>query len=248
MVSEATPPKAVAIFGPRRIGKTTLLEQITQGQQTSWYVGEYPGTIEALSFRTQGDVVNALTAAPYLVIDEAHKIPDIGTIVKILVDTNERLANPCRIFLTSSSAIHLQAVKETAVGRVASRQMWPFSLYEMAGKFGWGMVNSFVERFLIYGLMPVSALKPQEARDFLEDYCSGHLLKDFYDLYPEKNPRLVSKIWYVWLITWGRKFPMKAWLRKSESVGTLWKTTFSSLRSAPLSASALPTQEILPMS
>lgn len=194
MVSEATPPKAVAIFGPRRIGKTTLLEQITQGQQTSWYVGEYPGTIEALSFRTQGDVVNALTAAPYLVIDEAHKIPDIGTIVKILVDTNERLANPCRIFLTNSSAIHLQAVKETAVGRVASRQMWPFSLYEMAGKFGWGMVNSFVERFLIYGLMPVSALKPQEARDFLEDYCSGHLLKDFYDLYPEKNPRLVSKI------------------------------------------------------
>lgn len=61
-------------------------------------------------------------------IDEAHKIPDIGTLVKMLVDTNERLPNPCRIFLTSSSAIHLRAVKETAVGRVASRQMWPFSL------------------------------------------------------------------------------------------------------------------------
>lgn len=64
----------------------------------------------------------------------------------------------------------------------------------MAGKFGWGFFNSFVERFLIYGLMPVPALKPQEARDFLDDYCSGHLLKDFYDLYPEKNPRLVAKI------------------------------------------------------
>lgn len=193
-VATATPPKAVAIFGPRRIGKTTLLEQITQGQQTSWYVGEFPGTAEALSFRMPGDVVNLLTAAPNLVIDEAHKIADIGTIIKMLVDTNERLDKPCRIFLTSSSAIHQQTVKETAVGRIASRQMWPFSLYEMAAKFSWGFVNSFVERFLIYGLMPISALKPHETRDFLDDYCAGHLLKDFYDLYPEKNPRLVSKI------------------------------------------------------
>ena len=87
-VATATPPKAVAIFGPRRIGKTTLLEQITQGQQTSWYVGEFPGTAEALSFRTPGDVVNLLTAAPNLVIDEAHKIADIGIIVKMLVETN----------------------------------------------------------------------------------------------------------------------------------------------------------------
>lgn len=194
MVAAATPPKAVAIFGPRRIGKTTLLEQITRGQPTSWFTGELSGTAEALSFRTPGDVVNALTAAPFLVIDEAHKVPDIGTIVKVLVDANERLANPCRIFLTSSSAIHLQSVKETAVGRVASRQMWPFSLHEMAGKFGWGFVNSFMDRFLVYGLMPVSALKPQQARDFLNEYCEGHLLKDFYDQYPEKNSRLVSKI------------------------------------------------------
>ena len=80
------------------------------------------------------------------------------------------------------------------MGRVTSRQMWPFSLYEMALKFGWGFINSFVERFLIYGLMPVPALDPGQARDFLDDYCNGHLLKDFYDLYPEKNPRLVSKI------------------------------------------------------
>lgn len=194
MVEEATPPKAVAIFGPRRIGKTTLLRQITQGQSVSWYIGEYLGTAEALRFHSQGDVVNALTAAPVLVIDEAHKVPDIGTVVKVLVDANEQLQNPCRIFLTSSSALYLQAVKETAVGRVASRQMWPFSLYEMAGKFGWGFINSFVDRFLVYGLMPLSALKPEEARDFLEDYCEGHLLKDFSDLYPEKNSSLVSKI------------------------------------------------------
>lgn len=193
-VAAATPPKAVVLFGPRRIGKTTLLQQITQDKPTSWYTGELSGTEQALTFRTRGDVVNALTASPYLVIDEAHKIPDIRTIVKVLVDENEHLADPCRIFLTSSSAVHLQSVKETALGRVVSRQMWPFSLFEMAQKFGWGFVNSFIERFLVYGLMPVPALKPDEARDFLTEYCEAHLLKDFCDLHPEKNSRLVAKI------------------------------------------------------
>ena len=44
-----------------------------------------------------------------------------------------------------------------------------------------------IERFLIAGLMPVSALKPSQAQDFSDDDCSGHLLKDFYNLHPEKK-------------------------------------------------------------
>lgn len=61
-VEKVAPSRAVAVCGPRRIGKTTLTRRITQGQPTSWYVGEFPGAVEALSFRTQGDLVNALTA------------------------------------------------------------------------------------------------------------------------------------------------------------------------------------------
>lgn len=52
-----------------------------------------------------------------------------------------------------------------------------------------------IERFLIDGLMPISALKPSQAQDFSDDDCSGHLLKDFYNLHPEKkNSRFVYKI------------------------------------------------------
>ncbi len=42
--------------------------------------------------------------------------------------------------------------------------------------------------------MPVAALNPEQAREFLDDYCNGYLLRDFIDLYSEKSPRLVSKI------------------------------------------------------
>lgn len=60
----------------------------------NWYASRYPETAEALRFRTLSDVMNTLTAAPYLIIDGAHLIPDITTIVKVLADANEHLADP----------------------------------------------------------------------------------------------------------------------------------------------------------
>lgn len=91
-------PRAVLLFGPRRIGKTTLIRQIVGNSGCRWINGDMDGAEQALTFRNAGDVRNALTQAPFLVIDEAHKLSDIGTIVKILVDENERLETPCRIF------------------------------------------------------------------------------------------------------------------------------------------------------
>lgn len=191
---EAVPPKAVVVCGPRCVGKTSLIEQITQGWLVSWYAGGRLETNDALCFHTQDDAVNVLTAAPILVIDDAHKIPDIGTIVKILVDVNEQLQKPCQIFLTSSSPIHLLPGPESAVGRTAAWRLWPFSLHEMADKLGWESAAASLDRFLVDGLMPAAALNACEAHDFLDDYCSGRLLQDFYDLYPEQSPELAVKI------------------------------------------------------
>lgn len=103
IVDEATPPKAVAIFGPRRIGKTTMLEKLVGTGVARWYNGDAFGVAEALRFQSPEDAKNALLQAPAIVIDEAHKIPDIGNIVKMLVDVNEHLEKPAKIFVTSSS-------------------------------------------------------------------------------------------------------------------------------------------------
>ena len=101
-VAKATPPKAVAIFGPRRIGKTTMLEQLVGTKAARWYNGDAFGTAEALRFKTPEDAKNALLQAPALVIDEAHKIPDIGNIVKLLVDVNEHLERPTQLLTVLS--------------------------------------------------------------------------------------------------------------------------------------------------
>lgn len=199
-VAKAMPPQAVAIFGPRRVGKTTLLEQLVNKSQARWYDGDAFGTAEALRFNALEDARNALLQAPIIVIDEAHKIPDIGSIVKMLVDANERLEKPVQIFVTSSSPFYLASLKESAIGRVTSRQMWPLSLGEIAEFSSWGRVLERIEHHLIYGLMPPVYTSAEEARGFLTDYCEGLLLRDVFDQLPVRRPdkfrRLVQILAY----------------------------------------------------
>lgn len=187
-VAKSTPPKAVAVFGPRRIGKTTMLEQLVGTKAARWYNGDAFGTAEALRFKTPEDAKNALLQAPALVIDEAHKIPDIGNIVKLLVDVNEHLEKPTQIFVTSSSPFYLSSIKESALGRVVPRQMWPLSVSEIAQFTSWGKVLESIEHYLVYGLMPNAYTNPEEARGFLTDYCDGLLLRDIFDQSPIRLP------------------------------------------------------------
>ena len=187
-VAKATPPKAVAIFGPRRIGKTTMLEQLVGTKKARWYNGDAFGTAEALHFKTPEDAKSALFQAPALVIDEAHKIPDIGSIVKLLVDVNDHLEKPTQIFVTSSSPFYLSSIKESALGRVVPRQMWPLSVSEIAQFTSWGKVLESIEHYLVYGLMPNAYTNPEEARGFLTDYCDGLLLRDIFDQSPIRLP------------------------------------------------------------
>ncbi len=176
-----TPPRAVLIYGPRRIGKSTLLEHLIGKEPRRWFNGDLPETVQELDFKSSGDVLNALLQAPNIVIDEAHKIPNIGNIVKILVDANEKLQTPRRIFITSSSAFYLTAIKESALGRVVSRQMWPFSLNELAREIGWGRLSETIDHRIVYGMMPMVYEDPEKARSYLLDYCEGLLLRDFFE-------------------------------------------------------------------
>jgi hypothetical protein len=187
-IAKEQPPKAVAIFGPRRVGKTTMLEMLVGTAKARWYIGDSPAVQKQLQLQSPGDIRNALLQDPVIVIDEAHKIENIGNLVKMLVDANGHLENPSRIYLTSSSPFYLAAVKESALGRVVSRQMWPLSIREVAEYTSWGHVLNFLDHFMVYGLMPNVYNNQESARGFLEDYCEGLLLRDLLDFNPVRRP------------------------------------------------------------
>ena len=148
----ATPPKAVVIFGPRRVGKTTLIKSLPDLGVTNFLNGDRRRDVQLLQrLESAGDVDVLLNGSDTIVIDEAQRVPNIGLIVKMLVDANEKT----KIFLTGSSSLELaQGVRESAVGRLVNRRLWSLSLNELANEYGWGQVATDIERLMVYGTYP----------------------------------------------------------------------------------------------
>lgn len=88
-----------------------------------------------------------------------------------------------KIFATGSSSLELaKGVKESAVGRLVHRQMWPLSISEIAAAKGWGEISQNIERLMIYGTYPAVFTDPDHAESTLRNYCDGVLYKDLFAL------------------------------------------------------------------
>ncbi len=176
----ATPPKAVAIFGPRRVGKTTLIKSLPDLGVTNFLNGNRRRDVQLLQrLESAGDVDVLLNGSDTIVIDEAQRVPNIGLIVKMLVDANEKT----KIFLTGSSSLELaQGVRESAVGRLVNRRLWSLSLNELANEYGWGQVATDIERLMVYGTYPEVVTSPEEAIGTLMDYVEDIMYKDIFEL------------------------------------------------------------------
>lgn len=183
-ITRETPPKAVVIFGTRQIGKTTLLTELSQYEKSvRWFNGDLITDHRQLQFSSSTDVELTLRQADTIIIDEAQRFPNIGLILKQLVDVNVRLNLGKKIFATGSSSLELaKGVKESAVGRLVHRQMWPLSISEIAAAKGWGEISQNIERLMIYGTYPAVFTDPDHAESTLRNYCDGVLYKDLFAL------------------------------------------------------------------
>lgn len=183
-ITRETPPKAVVIFGARQIGKTTLLTELSQYEKSvRWFNGDLTTDHRQLQFSSSTDVELTLRQADTIIIDEAQRFPNIGLILKQLVDVNVRLNLGKKIFATGSSSLELaKGVKESAVGRLVHRQMWPLSISEIAAAKGWGEISQNIERLMIYGTYPAVFTDPDHAESTLRNYCDGVLYKDLFAL------------------------------------------------------------------
>ena len=183
-ITGETPPKAVVIFGARQIGKTTLLTELSQYEKSvRWFNGDLITDHRQLQFSSSTDVELTLRQADTIIIDEAQRFPNIGLILKQLVDVNVRLNLGKKIFATGSSSLELaKGVKESAVDRLVHRQMWPLSISEIAAAKGWGEISQNIERLMIYGTYPAVFTDPDHAESTLRNYCDGVLYKDLFAL------------------------------------------------------------------
>jgi len=188
ILSELRPGKVIVIVGARRIGKTVLLNQILEQIDESPLLihGEDFTIQKMLQNRSTANYVNFLDGKRLLVIDEAQKIPEVGKILKLMVDTIADL----RVIITGSSAFDLaHYTGEPLTGRKLTFQLFPLSEKELS------QIENRIEKpdnlrhRLVYGNYPeLLHLQDNEFRvRYLRDMLQSYLLKDILAFENIKN-------------------------------------------------------------
>lgn len=187
------PNKVVVIYGPRQVGKTTLLNNYLKHTTYKYRLdsGENIRVAEILSSQDFSKLREYAGNYELLVIDEAQKIPNVGMGLKILVDS----VSDIRIIVTGSSSFELAGqVGEPLTGRKYTLNLYPIAQVEY-GK----MLNSQFDlkeklsEFLIFGSYPAvltADIKSEKIR-VLQELADSYLVKDILALDKIKKSKII---------------------------------------------------------
>ena len=173
---------AVALLGPRQVGKTTLALEIGQ-------------TVNALYLDLESEQDLAKLAQPELyladhqdrlvIIDEVHRLPGLFPVLRGLIDQGRRagLRTGRYLLLGSASLDLLKQSGETLAGRIAYLELAPFHVLET------GELPS--ETLWVAGGFPESLLAPdpRQSLRWRQDFIRTYLERDI----PQFGPRIAAE-------------------------------------------------------
>ena len=178
---------AVAILGPRQVGKTTLAQTIAAETDSVYLDLELPPDREKLS-----DAIFYLSGHEdrLVVIDEVQRAPELFQTLRGLIDQGRRRGKRSgRFLLLGSAAPDLLRQSETLAGRIAYIELAPFDILEAGGK---------VQRQLwLRGGFPESFLATDDARSLMWrlDFIRTYLERDIPQLVPRVPATTLRRFW-----------------------------------------------------
>lgn len=171
--------KVNLLFGARRTGKTSLLKNLANSLSIKYLFinGEDITTQNILSERSIANYKRLTSGIELLIIDEAQVIPNIGQILKLIVDEIPDL----KILVSGSSAFDLSSQSgEPLVGRAFWHYLYPIAQVELNAHENYLETKENLSERLIYGSYPelfqLSTFKQKER--YLNDIVNGYLFKD----------------------------------------------------------------------
>lgn len=170
--------KVIIVYGARQVGKSTLVKHILAeyGDEGRYLNCELMSVVNGLS-ELEADKIKAyLGNYKLIVLDEAQNIPDIGKVLKIMVDTYPET----QIIATGSSSFDLaQNISEPLTGRCFRFILYPLSLQELKQEGGLVEVEGRLENLMRFGSYPeIVTLGENAARERLQEIASDYLYKD----------------------------------------------------------------------
>ena len=182
------------VYGPRRVGKTTMLNSYVKTQTEKRVFFSTGDDIELRNIIQSEKLKEILDfARPFdlIAIDEAQYIPSIGLGAKMMVDAFPEK----NIILTGSSSFDLSnKIGEPLTGRHFTLTLLPLSQGEMeASRFE---LKTSLEDFLLYGSYPEVLIEPdiERKRKILTELVSSYLFKDALALEAVRSPDVLLDI------------------------------------------------------
>jgi uncharacterized protein len=194
----------VAVVGPRQVGKTTLVQQVTEasGVATRFASADEP-TLRGASWIEQQWEAARLTAedagrrGAVLVLDEIQKLTGWSESVKRLWDEDTRARRRVKVILLGSAPLLIQqGLSESLAGRFETLHLAHWSLSEMRSAFGWS-----VEQYVFHGGYPGAAPLVRDdrrwARYILDSLVETTISRDVLLLSRVDKPALLRRLFQL---------------------------------------------------
>ncbi|HEY45680.1 MAG: hypothetical protein AMJ88_14760 [Anaerolineae bacterium SM23_ 63] len=187
------PNKVLVIYGPRRVGKTTLLNNYLSQTSLAYKlaIGDDLPTQQLLSSQDVHLIKEYLEGYELFAIDEAQYVPDMGMTLKIIVDQIPNI----HVIATGSSSFELAGqIGEPLTGRKRTLTLYPISQSELLSLFNRYELRQRLEEYLIFGTYPevVLARTRNEKIEIVREIAGSYLLKDILAFERVRNSR---KLW-----------------------------------------------------
>jgi hypothetical protein len=186
------PNKLLVLYGPRQVGKTTLLKDYLDKTEMKYRIdfGEDIRIREIIESQDFQKIKDYASGYELLAIDEAQKIPAVGSGLKIIVDQIPGI----HVIATGSSSFDLAGqIGEPLTGRKITLTLYPVSQMELQKLHNPFELRTNLEKYLIYGTYPeVTVVVEKKAKTrTLNEITSSYLLKDILALDRVKSSKIL---------------------------------------------------------
>lgn len=182
--------KVLALYGPRRSGKTTLLKELVAGFAGKCFFGsgEDRAVQDVFASKDINIIKNSFSSYELVVIDEAQAISEVGLGLKLLVDHLPEI----KVVASGSSSFELASnIGEPLTGRKRTLTLFPVAAMEIADNFGNMELRQRLEELLIYGSYPevLTTVGFADKAGLLIELRDAYLFKDILALDQIRNAR-----------------------------------------------------------
>lgn len=179
---------AVALLGPRQVGKTTLALEIARSKRAQYLDLEDPSDLAKLEdpaeyLHRHGDKL--------VVLDEIHRVPELFPVLRSLIDRSKRKGRRTGHFLLlgSASIDLLRQSSESLAGRLARVEMTGLTVAEVG--------SDNLQKLWLRGGFPDSLTASDNARSmrWRAAFIRSYLERDIPQLGPRIAAETLRRFW-----------------------------------------------------